>query len=1017
LKLLKQKILYFSEGKSDKVYEVDLCEVGSDLFTVNFKYGRRGTSLREGTKTVFPVTYDEAEKIFNKLVESKEKKGYSENGEIKKTDTSVKPEKVNTAREETIFKYLKEASLGSYTRNWKVSRIIMRTVSLNMTNAVELIRPFINSKDEFEQYAAIFALAHFKDISQIETIFKVFKEKGFGSKVGRIAVSFLIKLGKLDDYTEIKETILLQKPEEVSLTKDVIVSIASYLLNNKNIDANILYYAYLSSLKNKEIRSRLFDFIEKTPLKVNTFKSIRYIYRTAEITNDIPFLTLIAKRIAISNPVYSSSSWGVYIDNKYVNPSEEKIKKNPKIAFSSNTKFYFNKTAYKLAYNYSKTNTDDYIEYATSLLCSLDDKLDNEREDIQFFYDYDYEKGEYRNEKRYYPKYSNFLALMYILYGNSSKINGTSKQYFTQDLKEVTSQRVETLPEVWNRKPQEVLTVLAHAKSDIAINFSLLILNDNPKLLENINEDLLSKLVSHYDERVVEIILPVLKEKYRTKQAEENVLFSLLHSSSQEANSIALEWLKKYENSYFNVPLFIPKLLLTGKVFIIIYLKELYRTSIAYNISFNLTDINVFFENDTDFNFDYLILINELIGETNFGKLLKETTEEEIKTLAKSNSVINKIFAINLAKHNKIPAFQLFKDDFDSYINSDEEILRKSGIEIIAHFNNDFLLENQQKISSYCFSEYSEVRDAIQPTIERLLKLDTVFKETLLNKLLHTIIESEEYEGVHKTSYSILVQYYDEKLPSISKGDIVKLVLSNYDFAQKLGTPLFKERVILKDFSIPELIELSNSAVLEIRTALHNYFIQDVARINYELEDALKIFNSNWQDVIDWAILYFKENIESKNWTIEMLLYVSDHTKTDVQDFGREMIITHSSEDKGLPLLIKLQEHPSKKMQFFVTNYLNNYASDKVEIILQLESFFKTSLFNINTNRATKTRIYSFLKQESIKNEKVAKMTVKIINSVLGTKTMLDNSNNIDVLLEIITVYPNLEVPLTIKPV
>ena len=78
MKILHQKTLYFSEGKSDKVYEVDLCESGSDLYIVNFRYGRRGANLREGTKTVFPVPYEEALKVFNSLVSSKEKKGYSE---------------------------------------------------------------------------------------------------------------------------------------------------------------------------------------------------------------------------------------------------------------------------------------------------------------------------------------------------------------------------------------------------------------------------------------------------------------------------------------------------------------------------------------------------------------------------------------------------------------------------------------------------------------------------------------------------------------------------------------------------------------------------------------------------------------------------------------------------------------------------------------------------------------------------------------------------------------------------
>ena len=99
MKLVKQKKLYFSEGKSDKVYEVDICE-SQDLFVVNFRYGRRGANLREGTKTVFPVSYEEALTVFNKLVESKEKKGYSENEDGLEAVLTT----VNTVREETILK-------------------------------------------------------------------------------------------------------------------------------------------------------------------------------------------------------------------------------------------------------------------------------------------------------------------------------------------------------------------------------------------------------------------------------------------------------------------------------------------------------------------------------------------------------------------------------------------------------------------------------------------------------------------------------------------------------------------------------------------------------------------------------------------------------------------------------------------------------------------------------------------------------------------------------------------------
>jgi bifunctional non-homologous end joining protein LigD len=68
--------LYYKEGSSDKVYQCSI-EPAGDLFTVNFSYGRRGTTLNTGTKTNVPVPYDNAKRIFDKLVKEKQAKGYS----------------------------------------------------------------------------------------------------------------------------------------------------------------------------------------------------------------------------------------------------------------------------------------------------------------------------------------------------------------------------------------------------------------------------------------------------------------------------------------------------------------------------------------------------------------------------------------------------------------------------------------------------------------------------------------------------------------------------------------------------------------------------------------------------------------------------------------------------------------------------------------------------------------------------------------------------------------------------
>jgi len=53
--------LYYREGGSDKVYHVQLREVGGG-YVVNFQYGRRRSTLQTGNKTSTPVTRTEAER-------------------------------------------------------------------------------------------------------------------------------------------------------------------------------------------------------------------------------------------------------------------------------------------------------------------------------------------------------------------------------------------------------------------------------------------------------------------------------------------------------------------------------------------------------------------------------------------------------------------------------------------------------------------------------------------------------------------------------------------------------------------------------------------------------------------------------------------------------------------------------------------------------------------------------------------------------------------------------------------
>jgi len=78
---MEQITLFFRQGSSDKVYQASI-EQQNGGHVVNFAFGRRGTTLQTGTKTHAPVNYEEAKRIFDKLVNEKAAKGYTpgENG-------------------------------------------------------------------------------------------------------------------------------------------------------------------------------------------------------------------------------------------------------------------------------------------------------------------------------------------------------------------------------------------------------------------------------------------------------------------------------------------------------------------------------------------------------------------------------------------------------------------------------------------------------------------------------------------------------------------------------------------------------------------------------------------------------------------------------------------------------------------------------------------------------------------------------------------------------------------------
>ncbi len=174
--MLEKISLFFTQGSSDKYYNIAIMEDEAGNCTVPFTYGRRGTSGQSGDKVNGPVSYDVAKKAYDKVVKQKKAKGYQagtggggmstakptlstlgEKSDIilvhsgittEKVDSGILPQLLCPIEDDEVEMFLKDARYGAQEKKDGRRKFMQRNA--DGTNAS------INRKGQIVGYPAIF---------------------------------------------------------------------------------------------------------------------------------------------------------------------------------------------------------------------------------------------------------------------------------------------------------------------------------------------------------------------------------------------------------------------------------------------------------------------------------------------------------------------------------------------------------------------------------------------------------------------------------------------------------------------------------------------------------------------------------------------------------------------------------------------------------------------------------------------------------------------------------------------
>ncbi len=399
MRLIKQSVLYFKEGNSDKVYEVDLCDTGNEKYVVNFRYGRRGAQLKEGSKTPVTVSLAEAEKIYDAVETEKINKGYtaSESGvsEIPKAaaftlDTNNITINANwmvlpKSRNKAILQRLHNAVNGTSANErfpWKLSRVIWKAGEYKIAEAASYIIQLFNKGNQLHQYCCVWALArcgnNANGIAALQSIYSLNTSASLTKIAGAGLANCLAGLDKeahlsryINQLPEAFKTII-EKENQQELDALVHERIAQHQPNY-----NWLEELYVLSTQKRWMRNTIKKVLQQVPLRPNYFKHVRAIFKLAELLEDFEILGLLACRFERETEMFSHNLSFAQGGNEeifvpelegWVKLSAELKKKTSRLAYSQKTRWHFHGRTLRRLQLMGKTGDIDYVKLSTALL-------------------------------------------------------------------------------------------------------------------------------------------------------------------------------------------------------------------------------------------------------------------------------------------------------------------------------------------------------------------------------------------------------------------------------------------------------------------------------------------------------------------------------------------------------------------------------------------------------------------------------------------------------------------------
>ncbi|MCY1081886.1 hypothetical protein [Archangium lansingense] len=1019
MKLLEQVALLFQEGKSDKVYEVDLLEVSPGQCVVNFRYGRRGTALKDGSKTPVPVPQAEAKRVFDKLVQSKLDSGYVRGGApgtpvpplAPRAPAAPPPPRVEapaglSPRESAILSQLQQESTA---RQWfrranvraqprSLERVIWRAGELRLRAAEPLLLPLLERATPLRAYSVAAALGRLGSEASVSALGRLYGDASTPDMVRRIATEALLQLSDEATRADFRRDVLeklppaLREPVQAGNVEAFGKALDAHLASGKPDALNVLEPLYL--VNSEAVRPAFLRVLRTVPFNLQSVKVLRHLFKVAEYRYDGEVFGLIAWRYEKERTLGSS---------------------RPR-AYTLETRKYLRRRVWRTLRRLGELESPEFVKMAVGVLLAFSDSDAASPRTTGW--------GRYVQQwDAWWP----YWAFNHLLHRHSQRYEPVENPllfrckgsyYPGARAPEV---REEAFPKLWERTPAGLLHLLDESQCAPVHDFASRALRACPDFLAQLDVDAVAMLLERPYESTARLGFELALQRLDARREPRALLLAVARSSYAPARQQAFRWMDELRH-----------VLIEDSGFVAGLATARHADTRAY--AANLVRGSVLSEQASRTLVGRLVAALLQLKAKEDGPIASDVARVVLAALGPSSRAVGLDVVRDLLAH-PVPEVQelggelLLRRDLRTepvpdellllLVQSEHAPLRALGLRLLALLaeSEATLLAQEELLIRLATSPVPDVRAAVRPLLGRLVAASPSAGARAVESLLAALLRRRLPEGIPAHVAALLSGELAPALAALPVETAWRLLDSEDGDAQNVGAALLARHGAVLTVDVPRAVKLAGHDVLAVREWAWRWLESQVPEVRAELATAVGLLDSRWDDARAFGFRYFRERFAPEDFSLEVLVSVADSIRKDVQAFGREMLTRSFREEDGPELLLRLSEHPTPSVQLFATTYLDRFASGKPELVTQLAPYFIRVLSQVNKGRVARQRVLGFLQREGRGSEASGRVALEVLHRMSATIAIEHRAAALEAMLSISKAQPSLPMPFLVRPV